>query len=39
MPATTRTEHDLPDDREIPTDACHGGHTLRAVENFPVTAG
>src|SRR4051794_17183793 len=33
----TRTEHDLLGDREVPADACYGIHTLRAVENFPVT--
>ncbi|AWB07347.1 aspartate ammonia-lyase (plasmid) [Azospirillum humicireducens] len=37
MPATTRTEHDLLGDREIPADAYFGVHTLRAVENFPIT--
>lgn len=37
MPATTRTEHDLLGDREIPADAYYGVHTLRAVENFPIT--
>ncbi|MDR6774640.1 aspartate ammonia-lyase [Azospirillum sp. BE72] len=39
MPATTRTEHDLPGDREAPADACHGGRTPRAVENFPIITG
>ncbi|SDA96726.1 aspartate ammonia-lyase [Sinorhizobium sp. NFACC03] len=33
----SRTEHDLLGDREIPTDAYYGVHTLRAVENFAVT--
>ncbi|MFP5517788.1 MAG: aspartate ammonia-lyase [Alphaproteobacteria bacterium] len=37
MPATTRTEHDLLGDREIPANAYYGVHTLRAVENFPIT--
>ncbi|PWC76914.1 aspartate ammonia-lyase [Azospirillum sp. TSH64] len=37
MPATTRTEHDLLGDREVPADAYYGVHTLRAVENFPIT--
>ena len=32
-----RTEHDLLGDREIPDDAYWGVHTLRAVENFPIT--
>ncbi|MCD1286264.1 MULTISPECIES: aspartate ammonia-lyase [unclassified Brevibacterium] len=34
----TRTEHDLLGDREIPADAYWGIHTLRATENFPITA-
>jgi len=33
----SRTEHDLLGDREVPTDAYYGVHTLRAVENFAVT--
>ena len=32
-----RTEHDLLGDREIPDRVHWGIHTLRAVENFPVT--
>ena len=36
-PSNTRTEHDLLGDREIPAEAYWGVHTLRAVENFPVT--
>jgi aspartate ammonia-lyase len=32
-----RVEHDLLGDREIPADAYWGVHTLRAVENFPIT--
>jgi aspartate ammonia-lyase len=32
-----RIEHDLLGDREIPADAYWGIHTLRAVENFPIT--
>jgi len=32
-----RTEHDLLGDREVPDDAYWGVHTLRAVENFPIT--
>ena len=35
--AITRTEHDLLGNREVPADAYYGIHTLRAVENFPVT--
>lgn len=34
---TTRTEHDLLGYREVPTEAYYGVHTLRAVENFPIT--
>jgi aspartate ammonia-lyase len=33
----TRTEHDLLGDREVPANVYWGVHTLRAVENFPVT--
>ncbi len=32
-----RTEHDLLGERQIPADAYWGIHTLRAVENFPIT--
>ena len=35
--APTRTEHDLLGDREVPQAAYWGIHTLRAVENFPIT--
>lgn len=34
---TFRTEHDLLGDRQIPSDAYFGVHTLRAVENFSIT--
>jgi aspartate ammonia-lyase len=34
---TTRIEHDLLGDREVPAGAYYGVHTLRAVENFPIT--
>jgi aspartate ammonia-lyase len=34
---TFRIEHDLLGDREIPAAAYFGVHTLRAVENFPIT--
>ena len=34
---TTRREHDLLGDRDVPSDAYWGVHTLRAVENFPIT--
>lgn len=37
MAAGFRTEHDLLGDREVPADAYYGVHTLRAVENFPIT--
>ena len=33
----SRIEHDLLGDREVPDTAYYGVHTLRAVENFPVT--
>ena len=33
----TRTEHDLLGEAEIPAEAYWGIHTLRAVENFPIT--
>ncbi|UXU85925.1 aspartate ammonia-lyase [Burkholderia sp. S-53] len=32
-----RTEHDLLGDRDVPADAYYGVHTLRALENFPIT--
>lgn len=35
--STTRTEHDLLGSREVPDDRCWGIHTLRAVENFPIS--
>ena len=34
---TTRREHDLLGDRDIPAEAYYGVHTLRAVENFPIS--
>jgi aspartate ammonia-lyase len=33
----TRIEHDLLGDREVPAHAYYGVHTLRAVENFPIS--
>ena len=33
----TRSEHDLIGDRDVPASAYYGVHTLRAVENFPIT--
>jgi aspartate ammonia-lyase len=32
-----RIEHDLIGDREVPAEAYWGIHTLRALENFPIT--
>ncbi len=38
MTATAkRSEHDLLGDRDVPTEAYWGIHTLRATENFPIT--
>ncbi len=36
-PATTRREHDMLGELDVPADAYWGVHTLRAVENFPIT--
>ncbi|MDR3466837.1 MAG: aspartate ammonia-lyase [Xanthobacteraceae bacterium] len=33
----TRLEHDLLGSREVPADAYYGVHTVRALENFPIT--
>jgi aspartate ammonia-lyase len=33
----TRLEHDLLGEREVPAEAYYGIHTLRALENFPIT--
>ena len=33
----TRREHDLLGEAEVPADVYWGIHTLRAVENFPIT--
>mgnify|MGYP003349123251 CR=1 FL=1 len=33
----TRLEHDLIGDRQVPDHVYYGIHTLRALENFPVT--
>src|SRR6267378_2571926 len=35
--AATRIEHDLLGDRAVPAEAYYGIHTLRALENFPIT--
>src|SRR5450432_3628197 len=32
-----RREHDLLGDRDVPAEAYYGVHTLRAVENFPIS--
>jgi aspartate ammonia-lyase len=37
MSAKTRLEHDLLGERQVPADAYYGVHTLRALENFPIT--
>jgi aspartate ammonia-lyase len=34
---TYRIEHDLLGDRQVPAKAYYGIHTLRAVENFPIS--
>ncbi len=36
-PASTRTEHDLLGEREVPGEAYYGIQTLRALENFPIS--
>ncbi len=33
----SRREHDLLGERDVPADAYYGIHTLRALENFPIT--
>jgi aspartate ammonia-lyase len=33
----TRLEHDLLGEREVPADTYYGVHTVRALENFPIT--
>ena len=35
--AQSRKEHDLLGEREVPAEAYYGIHTLRALENFPVS--
>ena len=37
MTRPVRIEHDLLGSRSVPADAYYGIHTLRALENFPVT--
>ena len=34
---TTRTEHDLLGDLDVPHTAYYGVHTIRAAENFPIS--
>lgn len=34
---TTRNEHDLLGDAAVPEDAYWGIHTLRAIENYPIS--
>src|SRR5256714_2106173 len=34
---STRREHDLLGDRDVPADVYYGVHTLRAIENFPIS--
>jgi len=36
-PQRTRIEHDLIGDRAVPDEAYYGVHTLRALENFPIS--
>src|SRR3979490_423086 len=37
MSRPVRVEHDLLGDRAVPADAYYGVHTLRALENFPIS--
>ncbi|MFD7326206.1 aspartate ammonia-lyase [Streptomyces sp. NPDC059875] len=37
MKTVSRHEHDLLGEREVPADAYWGIHSLRAMENFPIT--
>src|SRR5689334_1453271 len=37
MTQPVRVEHDLLGDRAVPADAYYGIHSLRALENFPIT--
>jgi aspartate ammonia-lyase len=37
MNQSVRVEHDLIGDRQVPAAAYYGIHTLRALENFPIT--
>jgi aspartate ammonia-lyase len=35
--SATRSEHDLLGDRDVPAHVYYGVHTLRALDNFPIT--
>ncbi|MDQ5945679.1 MAG: aspartate ammonia-lyase, partial [Pseudomonadota bacterium] len=35
--SNTRMEHDLLGDAPVPANAYWGVHTLRAIENYPIT--
>ena len=37
MNQSFRIEHDLIGDRQVAGDAYYGVHTLRALENFPIS--
>jgi len=37
MNNSTRIEHDLLGDAEVPENAYWGIHTLRAIKNYPIT--
>lgn len=37
LPSSFRTEHDLLGERQVPVEAYYGIHTLRALENFPIS--
>jgi aspartate ammonia-lyase len=37
MTQSFRVEHDMIGDRQVPAGAYYGVHTLRALENFPIT--
>ena len=37
MPLRARTEHDFLGEREVPAGAYWGVHTVRALENFPIS--
>ena len=37
MSHPSRIEHDLDGDRAVLAEAYYGVHTLRALENFPIT--